>query len=124
MSESIDPIEGAYSSHMVRVQMRAQYDVDVLGADADSAQTFEIARLFAFIPFRRVRPRFVFADAAVNQDDAAVDAQHEALHSQQHALAREVDVVRIEQRAILGKRLKRRIRKAASSAERRTDRDR
>ena len=80
-------------SDVIGVQMGAHHDIDVLGPEPGSCQSFKIAGRGTLVPIRTFRPRFVFTDAGINQDRASVDAKQMAVHAEQNFTSIKVHMV-------------------------------
>ena len=65
---------------MIGVQVRAEYNVDVLGCRAGFTKAFEIWR-FELMKARRARPIFMIASAAIEQDGVTLGADEPGMHA-------------------------------------------
>ena len=78
---------------MIRMQVGAHDNVDILWRTAGRREIREIPRGAAVVPFRPERPRLVLSDTSVDQDRFAAETYQMALNGEKNLPSREIDVI-------------------------------
>ena len=85
-------VEPGIPADMIGMKVRAHHDVDVVRRASGRRQSGDVAGAAALVPIRPGRPLLVLADAGIDEDGLAAEADQMALNGEQDRAVRPIDM--------------------------------